>query len=97
MSRRESITRNREAILELAARHGATNVRLFGSVARGDDDADSDVDVIVKLESDRSLVDLGDLVMDLRDLLDAEVNVITEHKDMRPHFCEELAREAVAL
>jgi len=95
MSKRELIAENRDAILALAAKHGATDVRIFGSVARGDDDETSDIDVLVKMERGRSLFDQGGLLMDLRDLLGCNVDVITEHKDMRPHFRESVLREAV--
>ena len=97
MSKRELIAKHREAILALAAKHGATDVRIFGSVARGDDDETSDIDVLVKMEPGRSLFDQGALLMDLRELLGCTVDVITEHKDMRPHFRESVLREAVAV
>jgi hypothetical protein len=64
--------------LQIAANHGATNVRVFGSVARGEARPDSDVDFLVTMEPGRSLFDLGGLLMDLRDLLDCEVDVVTE-------------------
>jgi predicted nucleotidyltransferase len=97
MSKRELIAQNRDAILALAAKHGATNVRVFGSVARGDDDETSDIDVLVNMEPGRSLLDMGGLLMDLRDLLGCTVDVISEHKDMRPHFREEVLRDAVSV
>jgi len=77
MNIRELIDK-REEILEIATRHGARDVRVFGSVARGDSGPDSDVDLLVNLESGRSLLDLGSLLMDLRDLLGQEVDVVTE-------------------
>ena len=86
---------HREAILALAAKHGASNVRIFGSVARGDDDETSDVDVLVTMDEGRCLFDMGELLMDLRDLLGCEVDVISDHKDMRPHFLEEVRRDAL--
>jgi len=95
--KRELIAKHRDAILALAAKHGATNVRIFGSVARGEDDESSDVDVLVKMEEDRSLLDMGELLMDLRDLLGCKVDVISEHKDMRPRFRENVLRDAVAV
>ena len=55
----EFLEANREDILRIAARHGASNVRLFGSLARGDAAAGSDVDLLVTLEKGRSLFDLG--------------------------------------
>lgn len=66
-------------IQEAAVRHGASNIRIFGSVARGEAKADSDVDVLVDLEDGRSLLDLGGLLMDLQDLLGRQVNIVTEN------------------
>ena len=68
----------RAEILAAAARHGATNVRLFGSVARGDADATSDIDFLVDFEPGRSLLDLAGLLIDLEDLLGYPVDVVTE-------------------
>ncbi len=68
----------RDAILKIASRHGAKNVRVFGSVARGQARSDSDVDFLVDLEPGRSLFDLGGLLMDLQDLLERKVDVVTE-------------------
>src|SRR6266511_505368 len=73
----DEIARRREQILELARQHGAHNVRVFGSVARGEADAASDIDFLVDLEPGRSLLDLGGLVMDLADLLRRPVDVVT--------------------
>ena len=73
----ELLKAKREEILRVAAKHGAYNVRVFGSVARGEDDEKSDVDFLVDLEDDRSLLDLGGLLMDLRELLGREVDVVT--------------------
>jgi predicted nucleotidyltransferase len=63
----------REEILQLAAKHGAHKVRIFGSVARGEADASSDIDFLVEMEPDRSLFDLGGLLMDLQELLGCKV------------------------
>jgi predicted nucleotidyltransferase len=68
----------REAILQLAAKHGARNVRVFGSVARREANEQSDVDFLVDMEPGRSLMDMGELLMDLRELLGREVDVVTE-------------------
>jgi hypothetical protein len=70
--------RVREQILAVAARHGADNVRAFGSVARGDADAASDIDFLVDFEPGRSLLDLAALLIDLEDLLGHPVDVVTE-------------------
>jgi uncharacterized protein len=68
----------RAEILAAAARHGASNVRVFGSVARGEADAGSDVDFLVDFEPGRSLLDLAGLLIDLEDLLGHRVDVVTE-------------------
>jgi hypothetical protein len=86
----------REEIIGLAARHGALNVRVFGSVARGEGRPDSDVDFLVDLESGRSLFDLGGLLTELQALLGCKVDVITE-RALRPRVRERVKREAVPL
>jgi predicted nucleotidyltransferase len=68
----------RDEVLGVASRHGASNVRVFGSVARGEPRAGSDVDFLVDMQGGRSLLDLGGLLMDLSDLLAREVDVVTE-------------------
>jgi len=68
----------REDILRIAAEHGATSVRVFGSVARGEADAESDIDFVVELKEGRSLFDLGGLLMDLQELVGRKVDVVTE-------------------
>ena len=78
MGIREIIGDKRDAILAIAARHGASNVRVFGSVAEGTAGEASDVDFLVDLEPRRSLFDLGGLLMDLQDLLGRKVDVVTE-------------------
>ena len=90
------LRRNRDEILRLAAAHGARNIRVFGSVARGEADEESDVDFLVDLEPGRSLLDLGGLLMDMRDLLGRRVDVVTE-KGLRPRIRDRVFREAVPL
>jgi predicted nucleotidyltransferase len=68
----------REHILSIAARHGARNVRIFGSMARGEATESSDVDFLVDLEPDRSLFDLSALLLDFEELLGRKVDVVTE-------------------
>ena len=68
----------REEILRLASKYGARNVRIFGSVARGEAGADSDLDLLVELEAGRSLLDHVALIQDLEDLLGRKVDVVTE-------------------
>ena len=75
----EIVQNKKEQVLALAARHGASNVRIFGSVANGTADKDSDIDFLVDLEKGRSLFDLGGLLMDLQQLFDCKVDVVTEN------------------
>lgn len=77
LSKADIISR-REEIIALAKRYGASDLRLFGSVARGDADAASDVDFLVRFEPGRSLLDQGGLLMDLRGLLGVRVDVVSE-------------------
>jgi len=72
------VKEKRDEILRIAAEHGARNVRVFGSVARGDFGPDSDVDFLVEMEPGRSLMDMGGLLMDLQDLLSCKVHLVTE-------------------
>jgi predicted nucleotidyltransferase len=96
MNLEKIIQAHREDILRIATRYGAYNVRVFGSVARGDADAGSDVDLLVDLEPGRSLLDLGGLLMELQDLLMCDVDVITE-KGLRPRIRQYVLDEAVPL
>jgi hypothetical protein len=93
---KDEVFRRREEILALAKRHGAENVRVFGSVARGEATEDSDLDLIVRLQPGRSLMDLGELIMDLRDLLGMKVDIISEN-GIRDRWRDHLLKEAVPL
>ena len=84
----------REEILRIAAKHGARNVRVFGSVVRGEADEKSDVDFLVEMEPGRSLLDMGGLLMDLQELLGRKVDVVSE-KGLRTRIKERVLREAV--
>jgi len=86
----------RQDIPEIAARYGARNVRIFGSVARGDAGPDSDLDILVDMEPGRSMFDLGGLLYDLQAFLGVDVDVVTE-KGLRPRIRERVLREAVPL
>lgn len=92
----ELVREKRADILALAAKHGARNVRVFGSVARGDADEQSDVDFLVQMEPGRSLFDVGGLQYDLEQLLGCRVDVVTE-QGLKMRLREEVLREAVAL
>ncbi len=75
---KDLLASRREEILRIAAKHGAHNVRVFGSVARGEAGENSDVDLLVELEQGRSLLDQAGLVLDLEELLGRKVDVVTE-------------------
>jgi predicted nucleotidyltransferase len=96
MSLEELLQAKREDILSIAARYGASNVRVFGSVARGETDEKSDIDLLVDMEPDRSLFDLGGLLTDLQDLLGCEVDIVPEDS-LRERIRERVLKEAVAL
>jgi len=92
----EIIGDKREQVLAIAAKYGASNVRVFGSVARGVADANSDIDFLVELEQGRSLFDLGGLLMDLQKFLGRSVDVITP-EGLRPRIRDRVLNEAVSL
>ena len=96
MGIKELLNIKREEILSIAAKHGARNVRVFGSAARGDAGPDSDLDILVDMEPGRSLLDMGGLLMDLRDLLGREVDVVTE-RGLKLRIRERVLKEAVPL
>ncbi len=84
----------REEILRIAARHGARNVRVFGSVARGEADAQSDIDLLVEFEPDRSLLDHAALWLELQELLGCKVDVVSEG-GVKARIRDRVLREAV--
>lgn len=86
----------REQILRVAAHHGAHNVRIFGSTARGESSAGSDIDFIVDLEPNRTLMDLGGLLIDLQELVRVRVDVTTEDM-LRPNVRQSALADAVPL
>lgn len=91
-----TLRKNREAILALASRRGARDVRVFGSVARGEDRPDSDVDFLVEMEAGRSLLDRAGLIVDLENLLGRHVDVVTE-RAMKGYIKTRALAEAVRL
>ena len=86
----------REEILRVCARYGAPNVRIFGSIARGEADERSDIDFLVEMEPGRTIFDLGGLQYDLEQLLGCRVDVFTE-RGLKPRIRERVLREAVLL
>lgn len=96
MSIEELVQMQRENILRTAARYGASNVRIFGSVARKEADEQSDLDLLVDMEAGRSLFDLGGLLTELEELLSCPVDVVTE-KGLRDRIRDRVLREAIPL
>ena len=86
----------REEILRLAERRGAHNLRIFGSVARGEASDSSDLDLLVAWEPGRSLLDHAGLVQDLQELLGMKVHVGTE-KSLHWYVRDKILREATPL
>lgn len=74
----ELLKAKRREILAIAARHGARNLRVFGSVARGEAGPESDIDILVEMDPDKSLMDHVALMQDLEDLLQRKVDVVSE-------------------
>jgi len=96
MTLEELRTTKREEILRLAAKRGARNVRVFGSMARGENDAQSDIDFLVDLEPGRSLLDLGGLQRELEQLLAARVDVVSA-RGLREQVRARVLSDAVPL
>ncbi|HLG97550.1 MAG TPA: nucleotidyltransferase family protein [Bryobacteraceae bacterium] len=93
---RELVRLNRDQILRIAAKHGARNVRVFGSVARGEDRPDSDLDLLVDAGPETSAWFPGGLIVDLEELLGRRVEVVTE-RGLHPLLRDSILREAVPI
>ncbi|MDW8318271.1 MAG: nucleotidyltransferase family protein [Anaerolineae bacterium] len=96
MSIEERLREKRKEILHLCALYGVRNLRVFGSVARGEADVESDVDFVVEMEPGRSLFDLGGFQYDLERLLGCRVDVVTE-RGLKARVRERVLQEAVPL
>ena len=92
----EELRARREEILGTATKHGARNVRLFGSAARGDAGPASDLDFLVEMEEGRSLLDLVGLWQDLEALLGCKVDVLTDG-GISPYLRDRIYAEATSL
>lgn len=92
----QEVEQHRRAILDAAARHGALNVRVFGSVARGEERPGSDLDLLVEMADDRSLLDLVALQQELEALLHRPVDVLTE-QSLAPAIRRQVTADALAL
>jgi predicted nucleotidyltransferase len=87
----------REAVLALAAKYGAFNVRVFGSVARGEARPDSDVDFVMEFPDGTSIFDLAGLWDELQTLLGREVDLVDEHPKLKPFLRAAIEKDAVKL
>ena len=96
MKAEDIVVSHREEILATARKHGAYNVRVFGSVARGEARPDSDIDFLVNLEAGRSLMDLARLLRELQSLLGKNVDVVTE-AGLRPRIRPQVLKDARAI
>lgn len=92
----DDLKKRREEIIKLASEHGARNIRVFGSVARGEERPDSDLDLLIDLEPGRSLMDHAALLLELKDLLGQEVDVVTE-KGVRERYRDRVLKEAIPI
>ena len=90
------IEEKREQILAIAARYGARNVRIFGSVARGEADEESDVEFVVEFDESASLMDHAAMLLERQELLGRRVDIAPE-KCLRPRVRERVLGEAVPL
>jgi len=96
MGIKELLKEKREEILRNAAKHGARNIRVFGSVARDEADEGSDIDLLVELEPGRSLMDHAALWLELQQALGRRVDVVSD-RGIKPRMRERVLREAVPI
>ncbi len=96
MSPTELLRLKKEEVQRIARQHGARNLRVFGSVARGESGEGSDLDLLVEMEPGRSLLDLVAIKQDLEELLGCKVDVVTEAA-VSPYLRERVLNEAIRL
>lgn len=96
MEIRTVLKEKREEILRIAARHGARNVRVFGSVSRGEADEDSDIDLLVSFDPETGLLQHAALIRELRALLGRPVDVVDDD-GLRPRMRDRVLNEATPL
>ena len=93
----DELKQNKDLIEAMAAQYGARRLRVFGSVARGDERPDSDVDFLVELPQGYDLITQRlPLTQNLEDMLHRKVELIPEH-ELNPHIREQVMKEAVEL
>ncbi len=96
MTIEELLKHKREEILNIAHGYGARDIRVFGSVARGEATSDSDIDFLVEMEPGRTLLDIIAIKQDLEDLLGRRVDVVTKAA-VSPYIRDEVTSQAVNL
>jgi predicted nucleotidyltransferase len=96
MAEIQIIQQRKNEILAVARNHGLVNVRLFGSIARGEETPDSDIDLLVDLEKGRTLLDLGGALIKLQELLGRKVDIVTE-RGLHWYLREKILKEAQPL
>ena len=92
----EDLLKHKKEILKLAKKHGAKNVRVFGSVVVGTTNKNSDIDILVDIEPGTSLLDLGGLFMDLQELLKCPVDIAIA-RSLKPRIKDQILKQAVLL
>lgn len=90
------LVNKRVELLEIAARHGASNIRVFGSVARGEETVESDIDLLVDMQEDRGLYELIGLQQELEEFLGRKTDVMTAN-NIAPRLMEKIVAEAMPL
>lgn len=96
MDNRTLLKTKKDMILEVARRHGARNVRIFGSTARGEDDSQSDIDFLIDMEPGRSILDHASLLVELQKILGPKVDVVSE-RGIKDRIRDRILREAIPL
>ena len=96
MSELDRIRQQKDNILSISRQHGIVNVRIFGSIARYEETADSDIDLLVDLEAGRSLFDLGGALVRLQELLGRKIDMVTEH-GLHWYLKDKILQEALPL
>lgn len=96
MGELQAIQQKKREILAVTRIHGLINVRVFGSVARGEDTSQSDIDFLVDLEEGRTLLDMGGALVKLQELLGRKVDIVTEH-GLHWYLREKIIKEAQPL
>ena len=93
----ESLRARRDEILTLAEKYGGYDVRIFGSVARGDATPESDVDFLMRFHEWVSLYELAGIGQDLQELLEWNVDFVEDHAGLRERFRKRIMKDVVAL